>query len=1158
MGNANSASPRPSVPDDALNIFNQLDVERKGYLTLKDFIDRPHPDFTTPRSLPAIFFFDQDKDGTLTADEFRHLLRFLQNERHNLETSMKHDKPLRDLIYKASLAGVKDCSVHGRSSYRRFSSFRNVRSVYSSRSESTGVQPSSSDVPPPYPTDASAHLSTSPSDHSHNVPSRSSIDSAAANPRPEPHQHSQPHPHSSAESSLSTETDDHHDDYQPAPNRIASVSMFSSQREFECVPARLANPSKSDSELSLPETDQDPRNRTALDAAVLEKIMHANIHKLADSLHEEGYREQFMAWLWRLSDYNNAGVVTIDELRVFLEALKEDSIDLHELVFYRVPQATLEQSIINEFDTTHAGRLCRDEFMVLADLVTREYEFWENRHLERVGDYELGRTIGRGSSGVVRYATHVETREKVAMKIIKKGKCSDLSRLDREIQSLMAAKHKNIVALHEVLESENNLHIVMELCGGGSMVDIVRLYPEERMPEETARFFIRQGIEALSYCHEIGICHRDVRLDNLMLDNAGNMKITDFGHSGMFTPGWDMFSSALVGSVFNLSPEQIMGHVYSGEKIDIWSAGVAVYCLLVGRPPFYEPEVNALLERILTCDFEIPDFLSASAGDFIRCMIRAVPAERIPLHQMLHHPWFYDGPEFGPSMNVVAIPVDKFFVKRPDIAEMIMAMTIYQHHLHFHLADTQNPRAAPQTLRGQEWTLKCLCPKNDIKFTVSLFTRKPELCRRRKKNVQLTSPVSLSTLTEPGVLKEIVFENPRSRIENPLVRKRSDHAIELSRRASLDLEGSPPNEMATLPKTPSESFSGGSPTSPQYRRRAFQITPMDIAAQLRQTGGIDFSSMGFGEILDFDNETNPVHFPSRTFRDDMLSGNDVESTAIGVAEDSKRICGHSRWRSFEARNGNLRRLNRSATVDAFPYQKVYPKRKMPESARKLNFDRPHSPAPEALDQGDSESEQESFHLAHEDNDSSRLESTVRSRTTQRYSMEETSSRLSGSASLTDQEIAQKLCRHPLKAKSPQSPQISRITCTSSDWPIDSSEPDSKQAQEAVDSQERHDVGSSGAGAGPSDISVEKVELKGQVSSLRPPQDDFQPYIEVRLQDGESGLFLKICRTLKAICTTKLKAAAEQKKVRRRNSRRSLSALRRTASGRSVESDVTVD
>eukprot|EP00178_Gracilaria_changii_P003253 TRINITY_DN1477_c0_g1_i1.p1 TRINITY_DN1477_c0_g1~~TRINITY_DN1477_c0_g1_i1.p1 ORF type:complete len:1142 (+),score=158.12 TRINITY_DN1477_c0_g1_i1:660-4085(+) len=1141
MGNTITV-PRPFAPDDTRAIFDRLDLDRKGYLTLKDLIQGPSADLTTLRSLPALFFFDQDKDGTLTSKEFQHLIRFLHTEKQNIETSMKHDKHLRDLIYKASLAGVKDCSVHGRTSYRRFSSFRNVRSVYSQSAQSPPPTDVSAAIPPAYPTEPSIPMSSSPSEQSQHIPSRTSLDSART-PHADDAQETHTHQPSSA-SSLSSDHEEHHYECARAPTRIPSVAMFASQREFEIVPGGRAGPSQNETDVSLSELDQDPSKRTALGAAVLENIMHTNIHKLADMLHEEGSREQFMAWLWRLVNFNRTGVITLDELRVFLEVLKEDSIDLQELVFYREPQATLEESIINEFDTTHAGMLTRDEFMVLADLITREYEFWENRHLERVGDYELGRTIGRGSSAVVRYAIHVETREKVAIKIIKKGKCSDLSRLDREIQSLMAAQHKNIVALREVLESENNLHIVMELCGGGSMIDIVRLYPEERMPEETARFFIRQVFEALSYCHSIGICHRDVRLDNLMLDNAGNMKITDFGHSGMYTPGWDMFSSALVGSVFNLSPEQIMGHVYSGERIDIWSAGVAVYCLLVGRPPFYEPEVNALLERVLACEFEIPDFVSPSAADFIRCMIRAVPQERIPLHQMLHHPWFYDGPEFGPSMNVVVIPVDKFFEKRPDIAEMIMAMTIYQHHLHFHLADTQNPRAAPLSLRGQDWTLKCLCPKNDIKFTVSLFTRKPGTYRRRKRSAQLTSPVSLCTLSEPSTRA------------NPLVRKRSDHEVVVGTHSRASALGMPVSgSLSQAMRTPSESFSEFSTPSPPRTRRIFQITPMDVAVQLRLSGGKDFATLAIGEMLDKDGNENADHFPARTFRDDMLSIKDNEWRERR-ADDRKR---NGRWRSFDNSSGNLTRLNRSATVDAFPYQKIYPKRQMPESARNLNFDRPQSPAPGPSEQSVTEPFQEKGPNADQEGISLRKETCRGAELTQKNFNDELASRLHTAASQTDQEIAQKLCQRPSKALSPQSPQISRVPCASPAELLERIEIPTANDVRSLRNELKPTVvaGSNEDSIGQRGSEAGNAELREEPSPRR-PQEEFQPFIEVRLEDGESGIFLKICRTLKSICSTKLKEAAQQKRVIRRKSRRSLSALRRTASGRSVESDVTED
>lgn len=514
-----------------------------------------------------------------------------------------------------------------------------------------------------------------------------------------------------------------------------TIGMFSSQREFDSVASSSGRLQRlrSDSDTSFTDSDLsdhvvsslDAKSVTALDAAVIEKVTRANIAKLADQLHTEGSREAFMQWLWRLVDSSGTGVVSLDELRVFLEALSEDGIDLEELVFYKERGVPLEERILNEFDTSHSGLLTRDEFMVLADLVTREYEFWENRHLDCIGDYELGRTVGRGSSGVVRAAIHVVTRRKFAVKIIKKGNCSDLSRLDREIQSLTVVQHPNVVSLEEVLDSEDNTFLVMTLCGGGSLIDIVRLYPEERMPEATARFYLRQLFDALAYCHANGICHRDVRLDNIMLGNSGVLKLTDFGHSGIYTPGWDLFSTSLVGSIFNLSPEQIAGRCYSGEKIDVWSAGVLVYCLLVGHPPFYDSDTRKLIDSITTGTFEIPSFVSPLAADFIRLMINVVPDDRPPLATMRRHPWFLEGPENAPVMDVVTIPVDPLYKWRPDLAEMIMAGTIHEHNLHFHLSDTHNPKSCPADLRGQDWALKCLCPNMDIKFSVSLFTKEP-------------------------------------------------------------------------------------------------------------------------------------------------------------------------------------------------------------------------------------------------------------------------------------------------------------------------------------------------------------------------------------------------------------------------------------------------
>lgn len=1140
MGNSHGVPwARGMNSNEADAMFHALDIEGKSYLTLKDLLAPTPPGLVMPHSLPALYFSDENKEGTLSRDEFVSLVHSCETEKRNVQDALTHDKDFRDLIHRASKAGVKDCSVHGRTSYRRMSSYSNVRSVYISGGDSSArpgvvatgpVSCASRENDFSSLTQGAKECSTKPD---------IAVDAAACTSPPPL---SSGTTHDCGDSSLSSEGEEvKHDGL----GRISSVAMYSSQREFD----KETEPSSTDPDLNT------PQNCTALDAAVMEKVMHENIRKLADLLHTEGSRENFMAWLWKLADFNHSSVVTLEELRVFLSAVGEDGIDLEELAFYREGGVPLEECIINEFDTTHSGMLSRDEFMVLADLVTREYEFWENRHLDRVGDYELGRTIGRGSSGVVRHAMHVETRQKVAIKIIKKGKCSDLSRLDREIQSLMAAKHKNIVELHEVLDSETNIFIVMELCGGGSMVDIVRLYPEERMPEDTARFFMRQVFEALAFCHRNGICHRDVRLDNLMLDNSGTVKITDFGHSGIYTPGWDFFQTSLVGSVYNLSPEQIMGQLYSGEKIDIWSAGVAVYCLLVGRPPFFEPEVCHLLDRITRCDFETPDFLSPNAQDFIRCMIRAVPSERISMQQMLHHPWFYDGPEAGPSMNVVVIPVDAFFIKRPDIAEMIMAITIYQHSLHFHLADTKNPRSSPDDQRGQAWSLKCLCPKNDIKFSVSLFTKKPSSVQKAKSG-QLGSSTSWVALTEAGAANgtEAGSADSSGGLDE-LTRGLSDF---IRRDISIAMEGGVPKVTEGERRESSPGLSsheigcgekdGGVSTSrPPLQKRVMRVTPMGVAAHIRESCGNGGSGRkGATDVFDFDLDRSCEKFDRESFREEVLSGKKHRWDDVDRKGKNRRKGRHSRRHSLD-NTESMRRMNRSATVDAFPYQKVYPQREMPESARLLNFDRPRTDAGWSEDAesdgygGDEESSEGRSEGC--DSNNSNLRCSQRNATTHGVcSVEESvGGRGQGGVCTREGEIAQEIWRHPSKAISPQSPQV-RL----------GSGPD--EMNEKVESLS---LKSDPEDGGDRDVVVERTEEPGGWGDGEEVMDGFQAFMEVRLQGGESGLFLKVCRKLKTICTTKLAAAAERQK-KRSTGGRSLTALRRSASARSMGSVVTSD
>ncbi|EKX55106.1 hypothetical protein GUITHDRAFT_47223, partial [Guillardia theta CCMP2712] len=201
-----------------------------------------------------------------------------------------------------------------------------------------------------------------------------------------------------------------------------------------------------------------------------------------------------------------------------------------------------------------------------------------------IGPYRLLRTLGKGAEGVVKLANNVETGEKKAVKIIRRGNVASMSRVDREVEAMVMLNHPAVVSVNEVLETESSIFLVMEYCAGGHIEDYIS--PTRPMSEAAARFYFSQLLDGMLYCHQQCVCHRDLRIENLMLDNRGNLKITDFGHAGIFQQGWDVFQTMLVGSISHLAPEQVTGTVYSGEKIDMWSVGIILYIMVTGCAPF--------------------------------------------------------------------------------------------------------------------------------------------------------------------------------------------------------------------------------------------------------------------------------------------------------------------------------------------------------------------------------------------------------------------------------------------------------------------------------------------------------------------------------------------------------------------------------------------
>ncbi|CBQ70870.1 related to SNF1-carbon catabolite derepressing ser/thr protein kinase [Sporisorium reilianum SRZ2] len=256
----------------------------------------------------------------------------------------------------------------------------------------------------------------------------------------------------------------------------------------------------------------------------------------------------------------------------------------------------------------------------------------------RIGQYILQQTLGAGSFGKVKLATHALTGHRVAMKIINRRKISSLDmggRVKREIQYLKLLRHPHIIKLYEVITTPSDIIMVIEYAGGELFQYIV---DRGRMAEQEARRFFQQVICAMEYCHRHKIVHRDLKPENLLLDEYLNVKIGDFGLSNIMTDG--DFLKTSCGSPNYAAPEVISGRLYAGPEIDIWSCGVILYVMLCGRLPFDDEYIPTLFKKINNGIYTLPSYLSQEARHLLSQMLVVDPVKRITIQEIRQHPWF--------------------------------------------------------------------------------------------------------------------------------------------------------------------------------------------------------------------------------------------------------------------------------------------------------------------------------------------------------------------------------------------------------------------------------------------------------------------------------------------------------------------------------------
>ncbi|KAL9247980.1 hypothetical protein vseg_021347 [Gypsophila vaccaria] len=257
--------------------------------------------------------------------------------------------------------------------------------------------------------------------------------------------------------------------------------------------------------------------------------------------------------------------------------------------------------------------------------------------------YEVMKQLGAGNFGVARLMRHKVTQELVAMKYIERGLKID-ENVAREIINHRSLRHPNIIRFKEVVLTPTHLGIVMEYAAGGELFE--RICTAGRFSEDEARYFFQQLISGVNYCHNMQICHRDLKLENTLLDGSPSprLKICDFGYSKSSL--LHSRPKSTVGTPAYIAPEVLSRREYDGKLADVWSCGVTLYVMLVGAYPFEDPKdpknFRKTISRIMAVQYKIPEYvhLSQDCKNLLSRIFTTNPSTRISIREIKSHPWF--------------------------------------------------------------------------------------------------------------------------------------------------------------------------------------------------------------------------------------------------------------------------------------------------------------------------------------------------------------------------------------------------------------------------------------------------------------------------------------------------------------------------------------
>ena len=278
-----------------------------------------------------------------------------------------------------------------------------------------------------------------------------------------------------------------------------------------------------------------------------------------------------------------------------------------------------------------------------------------------IDDFEILEIIGKGGFSHVHVARHIPTGCYCAAKIIPLSSLREQEFIGimREVSVFMQVDHPNICNLYSMSVNDDNLVFFMEYASRGTLLDYVN--GKGGLTEfESQRYFI-QIYTVLRHLHIYHfLVHRDLKLENILIDSKGNMKLTDFGLAGTY---YNNILRTFVGTAGYQPPEILAGNQYD-EKCDVWSLGVCLYAMITGRLPFSTQNVSyrALVQEVQ--DMIFPQNFSPQLVDLLRKMFEINPGQRPSLIQLQSHPWLRGVPQLG--TNIAPQPI--IFYKVPNVA----------------------------------------------------------------------------------------------------------------------------------------------------------------------------------------------------------------------------------------------------------------------------------------------------------------------------------------------------------------------------------------------------------------------------------------------------------------------------------------------------------